>query len=120
MGTRVPQKTGVPPRISGFLIITPMSGLYPEGLSRVREEGKIRGEISRGARNDSSGTKYVRYLEAWGVAGGEVKIRARGGGGTRIGLGDHPLADSGICPMRDACAADPFDERGRFGRDDDN
>src|SRR5260370_40295896 len=35
MGTRVPRNTGVPPRMSGSLIMTPMKGLYHVGGKRA-------------------------------------------------------------------------------------
>src|SRR5229473_1216883 len=36
MGTRVPRNTGVPPRMSGFLMMTPMKRLYHARLYRAR------------------------------------------------------------------------------------
>src|SRR5260370_34999211 len=44
MGTRVPRNTGVPPRMSGSLIMTPMKGLYQvEGSGRLKARWRPEG-----------------------------------------------------------------------------
>ena len=83
MGTRVPRKTGVPPRMSGFLTMTSMNGLYhaelPSGFERRKEE---EGTTCRAPTIDRYSALFGAAAEqAEDYAGGDPVIVGLGGAG---------------------------------------
>src|SRR5260370_30815640 len=119
MGTRVPRNTGVPPRMAGFLMMTPMKGLYlvrlkwtrgglmrPLRRSRILRQRCISQELAQlvpethrkaeaDGGNDGEGDGGRRRARRGGVRLPERKRAREGTDRDQEGRSDHREFDDG-------------------------